>query len=97
MQQSPHDIAERRLELSSEYFTASEQLESILERKPSVWLKLRALEGIKSDKAADRAYEATEDGIHEMKCRLRMKRIEKKLSASKTFLEVLQGETKMQY
>ena len=55
-------------------------------------MQLRA--DVQSDKAADRAYEATEDGIMEMRLRMRMKAIEKKMSAIKSLLDVLMGESR---
>lgn len=77
------------------YARLSEQLEEILSRRPQVWQKLR--EGTKSDKAADRAYEGTESGIEEMKLRLRLKSLEKQMSASRSMLEVLSGEARNQF
>lgn len=94
MRFTPRELAERRLELSAEYAQASDQLALILTRRPALWMKLR--EGVESDKAADRKYEATQDGLEEMRLRMKMKGIEKKLSAAKTMLDVLMGEARNQ-
>jgi hypothetical protein len=93
--QSPHDLADSRMTLSSEFASCSERLGNILRDKPAVWMKLR--EGVKSDKAADRLWEATLEGIDEILLRLRMKSIEKQLSAARTMLSVLSDESRNQY
>ena len=92
---TPHQLAERRIELSAEYAKHSEDLSHVLEQKPSLWMQIR--ERHKSDKAADREWDASPLGLDEMKLRLKMKAIEKKLSAARTMLEVLEGESKNQY
>lgn len=89
---SPGELADLRLELSGQYSYYSGVLESILITKPKIWMDLR--KDNKSDTATERAWEATEDGIKEMRCRLRMKRIEKMLSAIRQRLEVMQGEAR---
>ena len=89
---TPHEIAEKRMELSALFANATEQLKNILTFKPAVWSELR--KGVKSDKAADRMCEASEDGIKEMRLRLSMKSMEKEMSACRTMLEVLTIEAK---
>jgi hypothetical protein len=95
MQQTPHELADSRITLAADYAFFSEQLEEVLAKKPAVWGTLRAQS--KSDKSADRLWEASADGIKEMQLRLRMKAIEKKMSAAKTMLDVLQGESRNNY
>lgn len=92
---SPHDLAESRVEMAGEYSYLSERLSNILTEKPGLWNVLR--ENVKSDKAADRMWESSAGGIEEMKLRLKMKALEKKMSAAKTMLEVLEGEARNQY
>ena len=94
MKFTPHQLAERRLELSAEYARDSEILGELLSRRPALWQTIR--ETVKSDKAADRAYEATQDGIDLMKIQLKMKATEKKLSAARSMLDVLMGEARNQ-
>jgi hypothetical protein len=72
--------------MSVNYSRNSEEIANLLERRPETWNKIR--EGVKSDKAADREYEATPDGIKEMKLRLALKSLEKKMSAVKTFIHI---------
>ena len=95
MSRNPHEIAERRIELSAEYGAKGERLKEILEIKATTWKTIR--ENTKSDKSADREWDSTEFGIEEMKLKIDMKTIEKKLSASRTYLEVLTGEAKNLY
>src|SRR5687767_9538100 len=78
----PHALAERRVQLSAEYARDSELLAEILSKKPEIWMKLR--EGVKSDTAAERAWERSDLGIQEMRLRLQMKAAEKKMSAART-------------
>lgn len=95
MDRTPREIAERRVELSSEYSQCADDLSDILEIKATAWLSMR--ENHKSDKATDMAWDATELGIKEMRLRLKMKALEKKLSAARTYLEVMNTEAKNQY
>lgn len=95
MELNPHAIAEERLTLAGEYSRKSEELGNILEVKAAIWNELR--KDFKSDTACDRAYDATPRGIEEMKLRLRLKAIEKELSAMRSYLDVLNGEARNQW
>lgn len=83
------------MRLSAEYARLSERLADILEKKTHIWLNIRA--DVKSDTAADRKWDSTEDGIQEMRLRLKLKAMEKEMSAIRSHLEVLQGEARNQY
>lgn len=91
----PHRLAEIRAELSSYYSYISGVLEEILATKAVRWLEMRKEE--KSDKATDKQWDATEEGIKEMKCRLRLKRTEKMIGGVKSLLEVAEGQARNQY
>lgn len=95
MRHSPHELAEQRLELSAEYGRYSEELEIVLLEKPRTWRTLRGT--VKSDTAADRLWEETDQGRDEIRLRLRMKALDKKFSAIKTMLDVYQGEARNQF
>lgn len=95
MKLGPHELAQRRVELSAEYGKYSEEMEGILTEKPKLWLMIR--ERVKSDKAADREWDGTEMGLQEMRLRLRMKAIEKKLSAASSMIKVFEGEARNQW
>jgi len=91
----PSLLASYKAQLSGEYSFYSGLLEDILARKPAVWNSMRPHH--KSDKATDREYEATADGINEVGLRLKMKRIEKMMSAISSLLRVAEGEARNQY
>lgn len=95
MDRTPQEIAERRVELSAEYGQKSERLKEILEVKATGWKELR--EAHKSNKDATDAWEASELGIEEMKLKIDLKVIEKKMSAARTYLEVMSGEARNMY
>jgi hypothetical protein len=92
---TPHEIADERVRLAGEYARDTEVLIGLLKNRAVLWAQLRA--DAKSDKAADRAWEATPLGLEEMALRLRMKASEKQMSALKTKLEVLEGEARNTY
>lgn len=97
MDRTPAEIAERRVELSSEYSKCADDLADILEIKATAWMTIRNREDIKSDTKAEREWESTELGIKEMRLRLKMKGIEKKLSAAKSYLDVANNEARNLY
>lgn len=89
---TPHELAEKRVELAAEYSRDSELLSDILTKKAALWMKMR--EDVGSDRAADKAWDATPLGINEMKLRLKMKASEKEMSAIKTMLDVMSDEAR---
>jgi hypothetical protein len=95
MDRNPHEIAERRVELSAEYGAKSERLKEILEVKATGWKELR--DAHKYNKDATDAWNASSLGIEEMKLKIDLKVIEKKLSAARTYLEVMSGEARNQW
>lgn len=86
----PTEAVELRTKLAGLYSFYSSIYQDILSRKPKTWLKLR--ESCKSDTQADRQYEMTEDGINEIGLKLKIKVIEKLMSAFKTIIEVANNE-----
>lgn len=91
---TPHELAQKRLDLAAVYSRYSEMLEHILETKPAKWSEIRAT--VKSDKQADQLWDASGDGIQEMKLRMALKRIEKELSAASTMLRVMEQDARNQ-
>lgn len=94
-QPSPGELSEIRQYLAGEYAFVSGQLQDILMRKPDMWQLFRKDAG--SDKQADRAYEGTEDGKLEAVYRLKLKAIEKLMSAIKTRIDIAMGEARNQF
>lgn len=91
-----HAMADEVVRLSSEYSTMSKELAAILTIKAVRWATFRAEEGVKSDKAADKKWEASREGIREMQLKLIMKASEKRQSALKAMLRVLESEARNQ-
>lgn len=91
---TPHQIAEERYEFAALYASLSGELENILERKPAIWTQLR--DTVKSDTACERLYQASADGIREMQIKLRLKSLEKQMSAARTMLDVMSAEARNQ-
>lgn len=92
---TPHQLAEERVEMAGEYARLSEKLGEILSLKPQEWLLLR--ENCKSDTSAEKKWAMTEMGVEETLIRLKLKALEKNMSAVKSYLEVLQGEARGSY
>lgn len=94
---NPGDLSEMRLWISGEYAYLNNQLIGILMRKPEKWREIRYNGEVKSDTAAERTWQATEDGLNETILRMKLKTIDKLSSAIKTRLEVLLGEARNQH
>lgn len=92
---NPHEAAEAKATLAGEYSWIMGQLEQILQRKPAIWTELKRT--AKSDKAAERMWEATSDGLNEMGLRLRAKGIEKMMSALSSLIKIAEGESNNSY
>ncbi len=84
------------MKLSSEYATLSEELADILTVKAARWVVLRADPDCKSDTAAEKKWNATQEGLREMRIRLTMKAIEKQMSSAGTMLRVMEMEARNQ-
>jgi hypothetical protein len=91
---TPHEMAEERVKMAAVYSRYSEMLEHILETKPAKWSEIRTT--CKSDKQADQLWDASGDGIQEMKLRMALKRFEKTMSANATMLRVMEQEARNQ-
>ena len=88
----PHRAADIRVELSGYYSRMSGELQEILALKPSRWLMIR--KDVKTDKEADRVWDAGEMGIQEMRLKMNMKRIDKIISSLSSFIRVAEQESK---
>lgn len=92
---NPHACADYRAQLSGTYSYLVGQLEEIKANKPLIWLEMR--KDYKSDSATDKAYEATPDGIQEIKLRGAIKRAEKLISGLGSIIKVASDEARNQY
>jgi hypothetical protein len=93
----PDELSTMRVWLAGEYAYLSNQLIGILMKKPEAWKQIRYNGEVKSDTAAERIWQATEDGLQETILRMKLRTIDKLSSAIKTRLEVLSGEARNQY
>lgn len=85
-------VAEYRTVLAGLYSYFSGQQELILYNKPVTWAEMRLKHN--SDKATDNEWDGTDSGRAETVYRLRLKRIEKLLSALKTQFDLLNNEAR---
>ncbi len=92
---TPHELASMKLELSSIYARMSEMLMNILKKKPLMWNELRR--GLKSDTSAERAWEATEEGLQQMELAQWLKVSEKMTSAINSMLRIYEAEAKNEH
>lgn len=92
---TPHQLAEERMGMAEEYSRYSGLFAEMI--------KLRALHfqeerpNHKSDTACERAWERTPDGIHMMTLKMKLKALEKQMSASNTMLRLMENEAKSLY
>lgn len=89
---TPREYADRRVILAGEYSRMSEELAQILDFKALSWNTMRDM--VKSDKAADRRWEQTDNGRKETKLRLGMKANLQEQSAISSKLRSLENEAK---
>ena len=89
-----HALAEERVKLANEFAKLSEELGDILTIKASRWAVFRADPECKSDKAAEKKWDATPEGLREMRIRLTMKAMEKQMSSMGTMLRTMELEAR---
>lgn len=92
---TPPEAADKRIVLSEEYSRISSKV-AILESHCDSFCVARR-EDYKSDKATERAWKATEEGIEYTWGKARLKAIEKELSSLKTLIEVATNMTRGYY
>lgn len=89
---TPGQLSERLLQESAQFSKLSDELATILESKPALWMELRR--DTQSDTSAERAWSATPNGAKETTLKLKLKALEKSMSAVKTHLRILEVEAK---
>lgn len=90
MPNTPHELSEALMVESAKFGSLTDELVLILEKKPALWMELRR--DTKSDTSAERAWSATQDGMRETTLRLKLRAIEKSMSAAKTMLRIMSDE-----
>lgn len=76
--------------LAGHYGWVSDRLSDIYQRKPKIWNEMR--KNHKSDKACEREYQATSDGIDELYLKLQEKKITKLMSALRSIINLANNE-----
>ena len=89
---NPNLAAENRVLLSGYYSRMSSELEEILAVKPTRWLLMR--KEVKTNRDADMMWDGGEMGILEMKLKLRMKKVEKMISALSSYLRNAENQAR---
>lgn len=92
---NPQMCVECKAKLSGEYSFFSGIVEDVLSRKPKTWNAMRS--NHKSDKACDKEWEATDDGINEVVLTKRLKRISVLISALNSLLKLAEGQALNNY
>ena len=92
---NPHEISEERINLAEQYSRYSGEYAQLV-RVQAVFFNHHRVD-FKSDTATQRAFDATEDGIKMTVLKLKLKSIERTMSAYNTHLRLLENEAKSLY
>lgn len=95
MTKTPHQIAEERMGMAEEYSRYSGEYAKLIKIQADFFKAERP--NYKSDTATQRAFEGTDDGVNMTIVKLKLKSIEKKMSASNTMLRLLENEARNLY
>ena len=95
MTKSPHQISEERIKLAEEYSRYAGELASLVKSQADYFGEFR--EEFKSDNATQKAFERTDDGVKMTVVKLKLKSIEKTMSAYNTHLRLLENEARGVY
>lgn len=93
--QNPQEMAERRLLLAEEYSRLSDEFAEHIKFQAEYFISNR--EKFKSDNATQKAFEATPDGVRMVILKLKLKAIEKTMSALNTALRLAENQAKNLY
>lgn len=95
MDKTPHQLAEARIGLAEEYSRYSGQFAEMVKAQAQFFKDNR--ENHKSDNATQKAFELTEDGVRMTILKMKLKSIEKTMSAYNTYLRLKENEAKNLY
>jgi hypothetical protein len=91
----PRDIAEEIVKLSDHYSKLGERLNEIRKLYAIWWQSCRI--DYKSDMGAEKAWDLTNEGQEMMEISLKMKTTDRKSSALKNYLRVMENEVRGQW
>lgn len=86
MQKSPDKLADELMNLSEQYSRYSGELAKLTKAEGDYYKVTRP--HVKSDTAVARQFQTTEEGIQMAVVKLKLKSLEKQMSATKVFIEV---------
>lgn len=89
---NPHAIADNLVKLSEGYSKMTAELIEVLQIKAVKWAEARAV--LETNAETDKAWEATPEGIKEMTLKLKLKASEKRMSALRTMLRIMETEAR---
>lgn len=92
---TPHELSQERLDLSEEYSRYAGEYANSIKHQADFFGSNRA--NFKSDTAVTRAFEQTPEGVRMTILKLKLKAIEKRMSALNTHLRLLENEAKNLY
>lgn len=95
MQKTPRQMAEERVGMAEEYSRYSGLFAEMIKHRAEHYKLHRPSH--KSDTACEREWERTEQGIQMTVIKMKLKAIEKQLSASNTMLRLLENEARSLY
>lgn len=95
MEKTPHQLAEERIGMAEEYSRYSGLYAEMVKLRAEHYRAHRP--NFKSDTAVEREWEMTEKGTQMTIIKLKLKAIEKKMSASNTMLRLLENQAKNLY
>lgn len=92
---TPHQLAEERMGMAEEYSRYSGLFAEMIKHRAEHYKLNR--DKHKSDTAVEREWERTEQGIQMTTIKLKLKALEKQMSASNTMLRLMENESKNLY
>lgn len=92
---TPHQMSEKRLGLAEEYSRYSGEFAKLIKIQADHFNTFRG--EFKSDNACQKAFDATPEGVQMTIIKLKLKSIEKMMSALNTHLRLLENEAKSLY
>lgn len=92
---TPHEMAQKRLDLSEEYSRYSGEFAKLVKFQADYFHVER--ENHKSDNACQKAFDRTPEGVQMTILKMKLKSIEKTMSALNTSLRLAENEAKNLY
>ena len=92
---TPHEMADSMMDLAEQYSKYSGELAKLTKVEGEYYKATRP--HVKSDTAVARQFQTTDEGIQMAVVRLKLKSLEKQMSATKLFVEVATNEARGVY